>query len=94
MNCRKCQHSEMKIIEKIFKNGTKHLEQRCASCGAHNGYKAQEIDPTKAGDVVFTYGKHKGKKICEVAKQDPSFLAYCFSNYPRNHYIKRALDLF
>lgn len=94
MNCKKCKHDEMKITERIFRNGTKHLEQRCLKCNAHNGYKKQDMNPQKAGDVVFTFGKHKGKRICDVAKEDPEHLAWCFAEFDEKHYIRRALEVF
>lgn len=32
--CPKCINSYVEKIDRVFKNGTMHIEQRCASCGA------------------------------------------------------------
>lgn len=72
-----CNH-EIKITEKIFSNGTKHLERRCIKCGRHLGYQAQNND-LKHEDLIY-FKKHKGKTLIDVAREDVGYLEWIAEN--------------
>ena len=42
-----CYHYVTKKTEKIFKNGTKHLEVRCVGCDKFFGYRARKKPNTR-----------------------------------------------
>jgi len=51
------------ITEKIFSNGTKHLEARCSACENFIKYLPHETDYK---EVVMPFGKHKGEKLVNI----------------------------
>lgn len=70
-----CQHEHTEEREVIFKNNTKHIEQRCLDCGRHVKYLPQPIEllPEEIPDHVIVWGKHKGKRLCEIP---PDYLGW------------------
>lgn len=80
MICKSCGSvfEEYKTTEKIFKNGTKHLEARCPDCGKWIKYLPQGKDTT------MWYGKYKGEKIEDIIIKDPEYIMWLKENSKNN----------
>lgn len=65
-----CGHTDVRITERIFRNGTHHLEKRCKKCDKHLGYKAHK---GKSGRRIH-FGKYSGQTFKVIAENDPDYL--------------------
>ena len=61
---------EWKTAERIFANGTRHIQGTCFECG-YTKLLPQEKIPE---ECIFHFGKHKGKNITEVPTD---YLLWC-----------------
>lgn len=66
-------------------NGKKHIKVSCAGCGKYIKFMSQ------GGPIVFYFGKHKGKAIEEVEKQDKEYLIWLLANNIGGNKIARAI---
>jgi Putative quorum-sensing-regulated virulence factor len=76
--CKKCNGEFFRCFTKIFSNGTKHLEARCADCDTHLHYLPQREplnDFVHIGDVEAPFGKHKGMKLKDIPKDYLKWMA-------------------
>jgi len=87
MICKKCA-TETTPQEKIFSNGTKHIQNVCLNCGTFNGYQKQNKDP---GDFVMPFGKYKGKPLSIIRSEDESYLYWLKDNCQKDN-LKAKLD--
>jgi hypothetical protein len=76
---------EYKTAEKIFKNGTKHIEARCPLCDKWIKYLPQE-------NFIMPFGKYKGMDIDEVARKDLDYIRWLEENTESNSIRNRCLS--
>ncbi len=86
-----CEHKDIIKTEKIFSNGTKHLEQRCDACGKFMGYAPQEITTEKLANYKMPFGKYKDEYIAEVIQKDMDYLLWAKANLKGS--VKKVIDL-
>lgn len=67
----KCDHKYSET-EKIFKDGTHHIELRCSACNHFGGYKPQK----NPSDVVVEFGKYKGETLGAIKSFDLAYLKW------------------
>jgi len=85
----KCGAVENTETEKIFSNGTKHIELRCKGCHTHRGYKPQG----KFEDFSLWFGKHKGKTLMQIYKEEPSYLDWIYANVAKDSMKKKIEEV-
>lgn len=90
MTCRFCGNKEFNYTEKIFKNGTKHIQQDCSACGKFNGYKRQNMDPN---DFVMPYGKYKGHKLGDIVLRDRLYFNWMLENTESVAIVDRLVEV-
>lgn len=87
LNCKKCNKEvEYSTQEVIFKNGTKHLEARCAECKTYLKYLPQNNPIT-----ILPYGKHKGKSLEEICEIDIEYLRWLYDETDKEN-LKESID--
>jgi hypothetical protein len=59
---------QMNEREKIFSDGSRHIELYCRKCGRNNGYKSQNKPITEEYAMHFklNFGKYKGLELQNV----------------------------
>lgn len=67
---------EYELRERIFKDGTKHIEKICLKTGKHLGF----VKSKSNADFVIYRGKYKGKMLKEIAVDDWDYLLWCSEN--------------
>jgi hypothetical protein len=72
----KCKTCEIQTREKIFSNGTKHIERYCAVCDGHHGYQRQPVSIERATAFRIEFGKHRGMALPEILDFDPSYVRW------------------
>lgn len=76
--CSRCGDTKCARFAVVHANNTIHHELRCIGCDAFFGYISKIS--TKTDDEIkadeFTFGKHRGKKILDVAKSDRGYLEW------------------
>jgi len=72
--------------ERTFKNGTKHIEKRCPTCGRGHGYAPKNINPL---EFIMPFGKHIGLPLGEIAKRDRPYLEWARANFKRANIVSR-----
>lgn len=85
-----CQHTDVSVTERIFKDGTKHLERRCKACRKHLGYAAQNKNGNLPSRLPF--GKHKGKTFDAVAEEDPDYLKWMLEQAFVRKNLRRKIE--
>ena len=60
----------------------KHIRANCSSCGSYIKFLPQE------GEYIFYFGKHKGKTLEEVAREECTYIEWCLKNYEGKKRIK------
>ena len=64
--CNHCEQNQtIKITEKTFSNGTKHLSSSCDYCGTFIKFIMQDIPPE---EFYMPFGKYRGKKMKEIPR--------------------------
>jgi predicted nucleic acid-binding Zn-ribbon protein len=69
-----CKHENTAEREKIFSNGTKHIERYCVDCGRHIQYVSQNKE------YIFYFGKYKGKSLRDVLSEDYNYVYWLLEN--------------
>ena len=64
------EQEDLIIIERIFKNGTKHLEGKCPQCEMFLAFIPQNLPPH------LWFGKYKGEFIADIFQKDPEYLSW------------------
>lgn len=90
MKCKQCGSVNLNESEKIFSNGTKHLELRCQDCNAHNGFKAQNINPH---EFEMPFGKYKGYTLGNIVAMDREYVNWMLKNITSNSIVDRLVDV-
>lgn len=87
MICFQCkkEFDEYKTEEKVFVNGSKHIAGYCPHCGKWIKFLPQ------GGEDMLYFGKHKGEKISEVAKNDREYLIWLKDNFAK-HSLKKKIE--
>jgi len=85
--CKKCGSvfDEYETIERIFRNGTKHIEARCPVCGKYIKYLPQD-------NFRMPFGKYKGMDIMDVARKDIDYLRWLEENTTKNSIRNRCRE--
>lgn len=65
-----CNHGNKFEQDRIFANGTKHIEVKCADCGKHIKFKKYSCDKT------LWFGKYNGKKMSYVFEHDKPYFEW------------------
>lgn len=81
-----CDHQNIQETEKIFKNGSKHIETRCADCGTFKGWK---INDTYNPDFVWPVGTYRGCYLTDLSAQ---YLEWAAENLTQPNLVRRALQ--
>jgi hypothetical protein len=90
---KKCTHYWVEDNERMFSNGTIHIERRCKDCGAHVCFVAQNNPSDWAADYVIPFGKYKAKRIQDVHREDPAYLFWLSNSAGRVAKVaKKYLD--
>lgn len=76
------------IRERIFKNGTKHMERIDEETGKHLGFVKHVSDE----DFIMPTGRHIGKTMREIMKIDRTYIPWVAKNYSKNNIKKRAIE--
>jgi len=85
LECHECGPGEIKTDEIPLARGGYHLRASCAKCGRYLKFLAHT-------PPQFFFGRHKGESVASVAKDDPSYLAWCLSNgVIRNNRLRLAV---
>ena len=74
MKCFSCGEVEPKLIDRVFSNGTKHVEARCPVCDRFLKFMPQEFD---LKEIIMPFGKHKGLRISDL---ESSYLYWLLEN--------------
>lgn len=84
--CEKCTEQVFNLVDRVFENGTRHVQALCAACGTHRQFVPQGAPQTAEliiNDLRITtntqipFGKHTGKKLSEIPGE---YLAWGFEN--------------
>jgi hypothetical protein len=78
-----CKHSVYSITEKVFKNGSIHLEKRCKECNKHLGYEPQNKPIEES--FVLPFGKYKGKTLKFIFDTDFNYLDWLANTEPTSN---------
>ena len=69
--CPTCKNlDELKLEEKVFSNGTKHISASCSNCGRWIKFIGYDNNPK------MYFGKHKGKTLEEIKNEDKEYLEW------------------
>lgn len=82
--CKYCGTTHLDIREQIFKDGTKHLAIICSQCHRHNGFQAQGTEDERMEAFVIPFGKHRGKFLKDVIKEDFNYCKWMSEAHEKN----------
>ena len=92
VKCKGCGHNIFQNIEKIFKNGTVHIEVSCLECGKFLKYAPKDLSKLELGEFKMPMGKHIGKTLDEIYEEAPDYLEWAVKNLTGN--IQRRIEEF
>lgn len=90
LKCKSCDANIFHLREKLFVNGTMHVEAVCAACEKHYQYVSQAPrefadDAKPLEELKMPFGKHKGVLLSECPKD---YLQWASDNLTSGFVIK------
>jgi uncharacterized protein (DUF3820 family) len=77
----KCNHVNTIDSEKIFSNGTQHIERRCDDCTRFIKYVPQEVTFDKVLQMTIPVGKYSGRLLIEIFSEDYDYVIWMSENF-------------
>lgn len=87
ISCHKCGSESVRLENKTFANGTKHLAAFCVDCGKFLKY----VQRVKDEDFVMPFGKHKGERLFDVPREYLEWMENTVDSTNLKSRIKRFL---
>ena len=87
-----CEHKFLNKEERIFKDGSRHIESTCAVCGKYIKFEPTIKSDKELAIWIMPIGKHKGKGLNDIAALDPNYLQWASENLSGN--VQRRINEF
>ena len=79
---------DIKTTMQMYSNGINHKKALCPNCGIR---QPRALPQTQFVEVLY-FGKYKGRRIDDIAKEDPGYLQWTLENMDLSGRMRMSIE--